>query len=504
MNLLEFFRSKRFVGSAYCTVAMFLIVGLLAAPSVPDEKGWHLYHMILVWPLFVILVGLTIWHFSQIMGAGDAERRGRWGPGSFTFFTITFILLAGLLDLSLLFGVLLETFQVEYSPYIKLFDIVGASFALALILIFYAVRIKVVLDEKIEARKHERNEFEQKRASLSDEDARKRDNALKTEEEASRGWEFGHLICLEIGIALLVACFMSLTYELFLRKFAEERAEVQHARHVKESEKSVFKALFGHGVDEKVLKRFYNAIAASKFTRKACKLSFEFQPLDEVEKRRAAKHAADLVAVIVTVAYEIHNNTDEPAVYPPTSETSMVASEDIWRPYFENPIQFEEELDCYVGYSIKGCGQRKGCVPERAWDSKENVVTEYVRNENGQKGVKRRLNVGRILVMPKVPTEIRYSYKLFKKSSDMHAWVSSAPLTGVDIAVCDHSAKGLRFHVETIGEGDASRHDSSEAHHEWHDELGMLPNQGFMLYWSEPLPDKAQAAQLPKQPRPRS
>jgi hypothetical protein len=145
-------------------------------------------------------------------------------------------------------------------------------------------------------------------------------------------------------------------------------------------------------------------------------------------------------------------------------------------------------LSRFVKYSIKGCGIRDDCVTERDWENQSEVETIYDPNESGEQGVRRRLKGGRILVMPRVPTRVRYCYRIYKQHSDAHLWVSPAPLTGVDIDVHDHTSKGLRYHVETIGEVDISRREESENHIIWHDELGMLPNQGFVLYWSLALP----------------
>lgn len=345
------------------------------------------------------------------------------------------------------------------------------AFIFALLLILGSVFIKIQLDKRVAAE------------GLS--------------EERRVPWEFAHMVALELGMAFLIASFITVTYELLLRGFSERQSESRyekrlasiesrhrnfvvdldsrHQAHLKQSEKSVFGALFGHNIEPKLLGEIYSVVESMKFVRKSFVMSLEFSPLSPAEREALHRPGhGEMVKVMANVMYEIHSNSNRPEPYP--------GGVDHWEPYFENPLQLDGGLDRFTGVSLGGCIEQDGYMKNGRFGP------PGIQTLTGEDGVTRRLKFGKICLdrAGGRPATISYSYTTIKRMEDCHSWISTLPIENMQIVVNDHTEPGLRFHVETVSRGTAERTDPSATTHVWKVKESMLPNQGIILYWFPP------------------
>jgi hypothetical protein len=332
-----------------------------------------------------------------------------------------------------------------------------ASFLASLIFIWVAVYLKIRLDQEKERHPE---------PQLAD--------TLRWR------WEFGHLLALEIGIALFVAWFISLTLEWVMRHRSEgltrhemSRADAQHKKHLAEQQENLFNALFGFNVNRKLNDEMFQTLHnASKFNREECMLVFEFDSIPDEERARydkGRKHPNDLLLIRVTVAYKLQNADSARQRFP-------------LRPYFESPLQLGGQADVFTAFRVDGCEAGEGCV------SPGELSEQELKEKFAAKGIRRQLTVGEVQVNGKCTANVRYTYRTVKRSCDCHSWISVLPMNGLQIqAVIVDPKLNLQFHVESAHREDIPRiGDSKRAASKvdvWRIENAMLPYQGILLYW---------------------
>ncbi len=305
-------------------------------------------------------------------------------------------------------------------------------------------------------------------------------------------WEFCHLGLLELGIAFLIAVFITGTYEVVLHHRAEQanmrymqHREAMHQRHLEEEQRNLFSTLFGFNVNPRFGDEIFQTLRdSSRFQREDCSLAFEFDTISDAEREQFAqgiKNTDQLIAVSVTVEYRIRNTSGSPQQWKA-------------EPFFVNSLQLESVGDRFLFYKVDDCEEAENCV-KAGFQSDETLRGKFTC-----KGCRRQLSLGSISVSPKRPIKVHYTYRMLLRSSDSHSWITVLPMDGLRIsACCVNPQLNLDFEVETAHREEAAAlGDARAKRRKWRIEAPFLPNQGIILYW-HPLNRKLRLADA-KQP----
>jgi hypothetical protein len=305
--------------SAYCGVTFLVLMGLLClSPADLNSRipGW--WSLFFLWSLLAFLLLVEILLTKRIssalnrMPAARIASRDRQAPaasGGATFpwlfssspaLSRTFLITTWVLTVVLLFGTsglaltrglaaggqvgvaaenavpgaALSTEpsgdDVAWYNTAVLASILIGFLLLSIVLIYAAVHLKVKLD------------YERER--------------LKENLPANKRWrwEFGHLLLLEIGIAIFVAFFITATLELILHRRVEEEnkrhmhdLEVLHKKQMQDTQRNLFNTLFGFNVNPRLGDEIFQTLQnAASLYREDCSLMFEFDSLSDDERKQ--------------------------------------------------------------------------------------------------------------------------------------------------------------------------------------------------------------------------
>jgi hypothetical protein len=500
----------RYLYAAYCVVAFLILMGLLClSPADLNSRipGW--WSLCLLCSLLVVLFFVEILLTKRISSAlkrtpeattasGLHQQPGASGDAAFPWLfsnspslSRTFLFTTWVLAIVLLVGTsqLVLTRSLAASEPMGAASVVPAKgdaslaepggddvgwyntavlasiligfLLLSIVLIYAAVHLKVKLD------------YERER--------------LKEHLPANKRWrwEFGHLLLLEIGIAIFVAFFITATLELILHRRVEEEnkrhmreLEVLHRKHLEDTQRNLFNTLFGFNVNPRLGDEIFQTLQnAGNLYREDCSLMFEFDSLSDDERKRSGhdrKDLEELIAVHVTVSYKIRN----------TSPTSQRWKAD---PYFVNALALDDPADRFLVFKVEGCEDAEDCIKAGA------VSAEDLRTKFTSKACRRQLDLGYITLGPKRTMQIHYTYRMVKRFTDSHSWLSVLAMDGIRIHAGSVDPRlGLDFEIESAHRKDVAlvgdSRGTSSRFWEWRIEDPFLPNQGIILHWHRTQP----------------
>jgi hypothetical protein len=252
----------------------------------------------------------------------------------------------------------------------------------------------------------------------------------------------------EIGIALVVAGVLAATVDIYMRF----RSELEHARQQAEISESIFRHLFGFGLNQSIVDELTETIFASKLRRDELALDYEFWDAGE-----------DAVGIRLTVNYVVVNSSKGKARY-------LVAH------YFENTVSITGP-DGFTSLRVDGAGH----------------ALHFEQPELAQ--LTKRAGIRRVLVGPEIDVpanqsvRVRYCYETVRRMSDSEVWITTLPASDLrlTVALLDEKVATLSFvpdashrnEPELVSDAPETR---SRLLH-WRITNGLLPYQGVVLYW---------------------
>ena len=219
------------------------------------------------------------------------------------------------------------------------------------------------------------------------------------------------------------------------------RVEEENKRHMRDVQRNLFNTLFGFNVNPRLGDEIFQTLQdASRLYREDCSLRFVFNTLTDSEREQCGhgrKNLDELIAVNVTVSYRVRN----------TSQRSQRWKAD---PYFVNSLQLDKPADRFLFFDVQDCEEADNCVKAGAM-GEEALRPEFTSVEG-----RRQLDLGYVTIGPNKPTQVHYTYRTVKRSTDCHSWLSVLPMDALRIyAVSVAPQLELDFDVETAHRKDA-------------------------------------------------
>jgi len=279
--------------------------------------------------------------------------------------------------------------------------------------------------------------------------------------------EFWHFLLLEIGIALITACVIAGTVEVFMRN----RGERTHEQHKLEIAESVFKALFATAIPNELVGEMYTALFVPKFVREEIEISYRFERL---KAKSVLPLDAQKLRVRQQISFQARNVTDT------TVSHSSGPREDILIEDPDNPdTPFKEFVMEIVGSDNTSDPRHKIHLHEAA---ELSAATDKVGSRYQLK--QQKLNVG-----PGQAVRVVLVIEKLCRYADTDTWITS------------YAANGLRLRVELVGDpppqldflvDQAHRQKlvpvpgsqrTNALSYEWRLNAPILRHQGVMLRW---------------------
>jgi hypothetical protein len=279
------------------------------------------------------------------------------------------------------------------------------------------------------------------------------------EKEAKRArLRFRQTIFHEVGMAMIVACVISTTFEVTVRK--QERVEQEES--IKLMHKDLFRYLLGHSVDSKLMSELYQSVFRSSFVRRNMKVTCELSSLKG--KHAAGDKGEKFIHFRTTVSYHMRNITGDRQKY-------------LFNPTLTNTCQCEDEKD-----SVSDL---------RVTDETGKTVIKLSNSDLAlvQNGMVSKLKTIPCVIVPEGrEVEIKYAYNSVKRYSDMITWQTLHPTDGISFRIIlgDDGVSNLVVHADSAHRAYpvlASIREDGCKFYEWTIQNYLLPGQGIELYW---------------------
>ena len=263
----------------------------------------------------------------------------------------------------------------------------------------------------------------------------------------------------EIGIALLVFAFVSITVERFaraqiVREFETliEKSTLKHEADVGEIKLNVFQHLFGRVIGEDVVKHLMETVFAQNWFRRNLRIEYNFRP---------CSGDAEHLILKADVSYVLHNLFNQPKEYE-------------FLQYYENFIEHRHSGNL-IFFEIR--------------DDKKPIVrlTKTDLNKNNppvfREGIRHGLQLVQTVSCDR-PLKVQFVYETIRRRCDCEIFVTSIPADGIEVRVNDPS-DSTDFYPDSAHTlepvPDSIPPDGTPTH--WHIQCPLLPGQGFVLYW---------------------
>ncbi len=290
------------------------------------------------------------------------------------------------------------------------------------------------------------------------------------------------MLALEIGLAFFVAGFITFTYELLLRGFAEQVVEATHEAHkesiaklqtdnLKHIKLGVFNATLGHDVDPTIFAEINRVILSSDFVRRSFVITIDSEPLTRPDLiALGIDENKTLIKLNVRISYDVTNKWSYARPYHYE-----------WLPVFDSPIHLGRKYDQFTSFDISGFlgsdeypGPAKGAAGQIDW-----------KTETADGGMRHRIRLENetFLVSPAASTHIEYTYRMLARIEDLQTWSSPCAVETLTFVIKDHTGRKLTFHPRPDNIISAYKIYTKDGTQVWHASAALLPHQGVTIYW---------------------
>jgi hypothetical protein len=265
----------------------------------------------------------------------------------------------------------------------------------------------------------------------------------------------------DLGIGGLVSCVVGLAVEFSLYLHAEKL----HA----EISKDVFKAVFGHPLDEKLKKEIQETIFQSLLIREQFTVSYEFEASKNVDQPAGVEKLLDLT---VTISYDLKNTGLEPTMHTIS-------------PSFGELPTLGPRVGQFLSLDVRGNERNKQIIHLEGPD-----ITQY---DNQERSLRNLPNGGRFTIDSNQVVSIKWVYKTQRRYADKYTWVTVQPAQNLTLIVKKKGKEvaDLTFvpdtahrvqHPEQQKAGPGGR-PLEEGESIWTIDAAFLPYQGIFLDW---------------------
>lgn len=291
----------------------------------------------------------------------------------------------------------------------------------------------------------------------------------------------------ELGIAVVVAAVLGMTFEFFMRR----REEKAHTKHVREIQEAAFASVLGFFMPSSLFRQI-RRVFEEKIMRSNLELTYTFENATH-QLRQLAEQAGidgnDLLLVTVKVEYDLVN-------------LATTRKEHFLHHGFESILPFGDEYNKFLSLTVSRGGKR--------WISWPGGPNERkVRKSTGPHSCIRVLELkDRIEFAPgeEVDRQLRkedalhvmVKHQLVRRRRDLESWTTWLPADCLSVTAIFDDASDLDFHLDRTHPDDFEKvEQTSRTKREWilpfvppgkdgvqqNIREAVLPYQGFTLYW---------------------